>query len=127
MHQAYCMNCFALLSPSTAVCPVCGASAEALSAEDYGKKLLNALHHPLADVRLRAVIALGLRGDSDAAAELVQCALRHPTDLVEGLEIVKSLQRLPSGLFRRAALQTLRDQHPASAIRKAALQALANG
>lgn len=121
------MNCFTSLSRSEAVCPACGAAAEAMSAEDYRSKLVRALHHPLADVRMRAVIAIGLRGEAETAGELVQCALRHPTDLTQGLEIVRSLQRFPHGLFRTLALQTLFARHPASPIRAAALRALANG
>jgi hypothetical protein len=124
MHQAYCMSCFALIAASDAVCPACGASAEKLSAQDYRDKLIRALRHPLADVRMRAVIALGLCAEPQAAGDLVQCALRHPTDLTEGLEIVRSLQRLPQGVFRTAALQTLLVRHPASSIREAALRAL---
>jgi hypothetical protein len=66
-------------------------------------------------------------GNADTASELVACALRHPTDVAEGLEVVESLRRFPNGLFRRAALQTLRDTHPASAVRKAAFEALVRG
>ena len=74
---------------------------------------------------MRAVIALGLRRDVQMADELAQCALRHPKDVVEGLEVIKSLQGLPPGASRAAALCTLRDRHPASAVRKAAAAALA--
>jgi len=74
---------------------------------------------------MRAVIALGLQRDAQTAGELVRCALRHPRDVVEGLEVIRSLQRLPPGASRAAALHSLHDQHPAWAVRKAAAAALA--
>jgi len=73
------------------------------------------------------VIALGLRQDAEAADELARCALRHPNDVVQSLEVIKSLKRLPPGAARAAALHALHVQHPASAVRKAAAGALAGG
>lgn len=103
MHQAYCVKCFSVVSAGDSVCLACGGSAQAMSSQDYADRL------------------------AAAATELVQRALRHPGDVTEGLEIVRSLQRFPHGLFRTAALRTLLVQHPASAVREAALRALANG
>jgi len=37
----------------------------------------------MAEVRMRAVVALGLRRDVEATADLAQCALRGPRDVVE--------------------------------------------
>lgn len=87
--------------------------------------LLQALQDPSAETRRRAIIALAALADSGTAGELVQCALRHRDDIEQALEIVRSLQRFPKGLFRRAALQTLRAQHPAAEVREAALKAMA--
>lgn len=126
VHQSFCMNCFAMMPSSAAVCPACGQEAAVLSSRDYREKLIHALHHPLADVRMRAVTALGLRRDAGAADDLVQCALRHPIDILEGLEVVKSLRMLPRGTSRSNALHKLCEQHPAPVVRIAAMAALAN-
>ncbi len=103
------------------VCPACGADLDRLSARDYRDKLLAALEHPLADVRMRVILALGLRGQADAADALATCALRHPVDVVEGLAVVQALQRL--GEAGRAALAHLAATHPAHAVQEAARHA----
>lgn len=100
------------------VCPHCGADLAALSARSYRDKLVAALGHPLDGVRLRAILALGLRGEADAADALAECALRHPVDVVEGLAVVGSLVRL--GTAGRAALLKLAERDPAHAVRQAA-------
>ena len=125
MHKSFCINCFSMMPRGAATCPACGKEAVALASRNYHEKLLCALHHPLADVRMRAVIALGLRRDAEAARDLVECALRHPTDVVEALEIVKSLEMLPAGQPRYEALRDLCERHPASVVRIAAMAAIA--
>jgi hypothetical protein len=125
MHEAYCMNCFATIPRNAEVCPACGAEVAEFTSRGYREKLLRALHHPLAEVRMRAVIALGLRRDAEAARDLVECALRHPRDVVEALEIVKSLQLLPAGTLRDEALRELSLRHPAAVVRIAAMSVMA--
>jgi hypothetical protein len=71
----------------------------------------------MAEVRMRAVIALGLRRDVRAAADLAQCALRGPRDVVEKSTIaahredygilVSEIHRVPR-LWRAATGQTER-------------------
>lgn len=78
-----------------------------MSARDFCAKLLAALHHPLAEVRLRAIISLGRCGESKAAQPLAQCALRHPTDVSEGLQVVESLGAIRNPAARRRALHVL--------------------
>lgn len=122
--ETFCLHCFALIARDAHRCPACGGSVSEMSERAYGEKLLRALDHPLAEVRMRAIIALGKRSESDTAEALVACALRHPSDVVEGLEIVRSLSRLNAGRPSRAALRQIADIHPASAVKKAASQAL---
>ena len=86
-HPGFCPACFAPLAQEADTCPACGARMTELSSRDYREKLVHALLHPLADVRMRAIIALGLRGEAEMAEALVECAMRHPTDVVQGLEI----------------------------------------
>jgi HEAT repeat protein len=125
MHETYCMNCFSMMPRGAAVCPSCGKEIVALTSRGYREKLLRALHHPLAEVRMRAVIALGLQRDTEAADDLVACALRHPKDVIEALEIVRSLRMFPAGRSRHQALHDLSERHPAAVVRIAAMAAIA--
>ena len=122
----FCLECFALIAAEAQTCPICGRDQAQLRARDYHAKLLHALHHPLSEVRMRAIIALGLRGEPDAAQALADCALRHPVDVVEGLEIVRSLRLLQARSGRLEALENLARRHPAQAVRAAAARALAD-
>ncbi len=73
---------------------------------------------------MRAVIALGWRGEPETADDLAACALRHPSDVVEGLEIINSLVQMKDVVARQTALSTLKAHHPAHAVREAAARVL---
>jgi hypothetical protein len=77
---------------------------------------------PLAEVRMRAIIALGLRGERSTADALVECAFRAPTDVVEGLQVVRSLEDILAGTVDLAPLKRLADASPAHAVRVAAIR-----
>lgn len=116
--QQICPACFRLIPAVANVCPDCGADIAALSARGYRDKLLATLAHPLDDVRMRAIIALGWRGEPDTADALADCALRHPVDVMEALAVVDALTRL--GEPGRDAIARLAANHPAHAVREAA-------
>ena len=116
--QQICPACFRLIPAEAGVCPACGADLLALSTRDYRDKLHAALDHPLAEVRMRVILALGWRGESQEAEPLAACALRHPIDVVEGLAVVQALAQL--GEAGHAVLQRLVHTHPAHAVREAA-------
>ena len=118
-----CLACFRLILAGASTCPVCGVDLAPFSTRDYREKLIHALMHPLADVRMRAIIALGWRGEACAAHPLFELALRHPVDVVEGLAIVESLARLSDA--GRVMLKELAERHPAHAVREAAGLSLA--
>lgn len=118
--QQICPECYRLMPLAATRCPDCGADLSAFSAQQYRDKLLAALHHPLSEVRMRAIIALGWRGERAAAEALAECALRHPADVVEGLEVVASLRQIDAP----QALAMLSERHPAHAVRAAAAAAL---
>jgi len=122
--DAYCLHCFARIPREARRCPMCGRHSEEISDLAYREKLLRALEHPIAEVRMRAILALGLRGEPDTAPALIACALRRPSDVVEGLEIVRSLGRLDAGRPCGAALRDLANRHPASAVKAAASRVL---
>jgi HEAT repeat protein len=113
-----CPACYRLIPADAHVCPACGADLDAMSGRDFRVKLLAALHHPLDDVRMRAILALGLRGEPETAEALADCALRHPVDVVEGLAVVDALSHL--GRAGARALARLAENHPARGVRDAA-------
>ena len=123
-RSQYCGECFELFEVELVQCPHCGALETALGYRDYQQKLVHALEHPLADVRMRAIIALGLRGEGSAAEALVDCALRTPADVVEGLEVVRSLERILAGTGDTVPMRRLAQTHPAHAVQVAAARAI---
>jgi len=123
-HPGFCPACFAALDAEAQHCPRCGAVMAELSARDYREKLLRALHHPLAAVRMRVIIALSVRAEPETACALADCVLRHPTDVVEGLEVVRRLRDWPETEARDAALIRL-SAHPSCLVRKAVERARA--
>lgn len=125
-HPGFCLACFAPLAQEADTCPACGTRMTEFSERNYKEKLIHALLHPLADVRMRAIIALGWRGEPETADALVSCALRHPSDVVEGLEIINSLDRIKNAMVRQAALITVQMHHPAHAVREGARRILAD-
>lgn len=125
-HPGFCLACFMPLPQEAETCPVCGARMAELSERNYREKLVHALLHPLADIRMRAIIALGWRGEPETADALVACALNHPLDVVQGLEIINSLEQMKDAMKRQTTLSILQAQHRAHAVREGARRVLAN-
>jgi len=82
----------------------------------YEERLIHALRHPLSEVRMGAIISLGNRKGEEAAVPLATCALEHPHDIVQNLEIVRSLEKIPDCAQRRSAVQLLKS-HPSHMVR----------
>lgn len=118
--EYFCPLCFERLSPNDAFCPACGGDVGAWSRRhSYSERLINALRHPISEVRMGAIITLGKRRNAVAALPLARCALAYPSDLVQNLEIVHSIKALPPSAEREAALALLA-AHPARAVRAGA-------
>jgi HEAT repeat protein len=121
----FCPVCFGLSESGGGQCLLCGTDLQLWSqTHSYAERLMQAILHPVAEVRMAAIIALGLRGETQAACALADCAMAHSVDVPEGLEIVNALTRLAAGREGLAGLQRLATQHPASAVRVAANKAL---
>lgn len=117
--QYYCPACFAEIPRDTRVCPACSADLVAWEERhSFTQRLIHALGHPNPEARMAAIISLGYRGEAVAAIPLANCALAHPIDIVQALEIVASISRLPPGPERAQALALLAN-HPAQSIRSA--------
>ena len=121
--DSYCPNCFAMIPVGVSVCPACSVVISDISDRNFRQKLLHALDHPLDDVRMRAIIALGLRGEEDAALPLAECALRHTTNIEEGLEVVSKLSNFAPSPDVLLALRML-SNHKAHAIQEAAIKVM---
>jgi HEAT repeat protein len=119
--QYYCPACFAEIpfADRDKPCAVCGTvAAEWARTRSYTERLLHALKHPNSEVRMAAIISLGNRREPLAAVPLAECALAHPIDVVQALEIVRSVSKLPAAPERATALALLAE-HPARAVRTA--------
>ena len=124
MTTFFCPRCFAEIEPAPVVCPACGVDVAQWRSRSYSERLVHALGHPLADVRMTSIEALGRMGDPDAAMPLARCALAHPVDVTQGLAIVSALAKLRRGESWADAVRMLRD-HPARAVARAATELLA--
>ena len=123
----FCPVCFGQSEGGGRQCLQCGTNLLRWSeTHSYTERLVQALQHPIAEVRMGAVIAIGLRRDTQAARALADCALAHAADIPEGFEIVRSLARLAVAAEAVASLQWLAAEHPARAVRAAARKALMN-
>lgn len=122
--QFYCPSCFAEVQDRAPSCPRCGIVASEWTAKHpLLERLLHALGHPLPETRMMAIITLGNRADPRSAEPLARCAFDHPTDIVQGLEILGSIAKLPRTAERERAI-TLLTRHPAHAIRAEASRLL---
>lgn len=117
MVQYYCPDCFGIVDPGAVHCLHCGVDLRSARERPYAERLIQALRHPLSEVRMGSILSLGNRREIRAAVPLARCALAHPTDLVQALEIVRSLQKLPAGRERDEAFRLLAT-HPARSIRQ---------
>ncbi len=120
----YCPVCFKEIPSEKCICPFCMTDIRVWSrSTPYTSRLVHALENPHSEVRMGSILSLGRRGDLAAACPLADCALRWPTDVVQGLEIVRAIDLLPSSPERREALERL-ILHPSRPIRRAAEETL---
>lgn len=124
MEEIFCVHCFSILQAGCVICPACHQKVGHLDVDESRDLLVKVLHDKRADVRSNAIFALGRRKDRLAATELVACALRHPADIGEGLQIVKVLSAIEEEMHRTTALQYLIARHPAGEVKQAAFCAL---
>lgn len=122
----FCPHCFHLAADNERTCSLCGTDISQWdsSTQDFNTRLIQALHHPVDDVRLRAIYAIGKRGVIAAANALVECALSTPADVVQGLEIISALSSWPPSPEQQRTLERLAGQHPAKIVQIAARNAL---
>jgi hypothetical protein len=119
MIHTFCPNCFEDIGPDAEICESCSINVkEWMVQKSYTARLIHALNHPIAEVRMGAIISLGKLKEVKAAVPLAQCALGHPMDVVQGQEIIRALKQMDFGLEVATSLEMLA-RHPARVIRKA--------
>lgn len=128
MAQYFCPACFAEVPFAATKCPRCGVDADRWRAErTFTERLVHALGHPLPSARMMAIIALKGRADPQTAAPLAACALAHPLDVVQDLEVLRALAAMPPTSHQRhAALKTL-CAHPSRIVAEEAARILLAG
>lgn len=119
MPTFFCPSCFAEIDAASSTCTQCGADVQAGRDRAYPQRLLHALKHPLSDIRMTAIEALAQLQPEGAAMALADCALEHPRDPVQGVAILRALERLPRNPAWAAAVSRLVD-HPAAVVGRGA-------
>ncbi len=114
----FCPYCFKKINKQQNICPYCGTNIVIWERDtDYKQKLIHALMHPISEYRMGAIISLGNLATDDIAIPLVQCALRYPTDVVQAIEILNALAKIPKSEQKAVALQMLK-KHPSALIKR---------
>jgi len=121
---AFCPKCYAEIPLNAEICPHCRTSLKDWQEKTYADRLIAALGHPLSEVRMRAIIALGWRAERGAGKPLADCTLRHPIDVIEGREIVNSLRLIRDKWSDDTWLLYLSVHHPAGVVREMAAEIL---
>lgn len=92
----YCPVCFNEVPQEDRICPFCKIDIPMWSRSiPYTSQLIHALNNPHSEVRMGAILSLGKRGVLEAARPVADCALHWPTDVVQGLKIVRAIGLLP--------------------------------
>lgn len=118
MTTEFCANCFTELHGSDDHCTNCGQPRDdGWATTSFDTRLIRALNHPVADVRLRAIYALGRRKVISAIDLLVDLAFIHPFDPVQGKVIVDALTDMSVRQADEALLQLSRE-HPSNVVQQ---------
>ena len=116
----FCPNCFTEVLENDKVCSHCHLNIrEWEEKKTYTTRLVQALHHPLDEVRMGSIITLGNQADPHTAASLAECAYRYPTMVPQNLQIIASLLQFPASRERDEGFRLL-SQHPSKVIAKQA-------
>jgi hypothetical protein len=75
MVHTFCPNCFEDIGPDAEICKSCRISVkEWMTQKSYTTRLIHALNHPIAEVRMGAIISLGKLKGVKAPIPLAKCA-----------------------------------------------------
>jgi HEAT repeat protein len=116
----FCVNCFGELSGEGGRCPRCGATQN-LDGRDYVAKLRNALAHPIAETRRRAIYLLGEKRMEEAVGQLIEIVDQENDPFVVE-EAVAALGKIRGAMAMEALLRAAR--HKSFLVRARAIHSL---
>lgn len=99
MITFYCPNCWSEIDEKEKSCHVCNYDISKYDSFDYTDKLINALSHPISDVRIFAARLLGKNKVKKSIPALIEC-LKVSKDMYFQKAIIETLGNL-------GALETL--------------------
>jgi HEAT repeat protein len=91
--KQFCSSCLAENLSGATVCVRCATSLSETEPNSYDRKLIQALHHPIPEIREMAAILLGQRRNQHALPVLLS-RLREETDTSELCAIIQALAQL---------------------------------
>lgn len=71
-----------------------------MDSTSYTQKLLEALYHPVEQVRMGSIISLGNRQDETTAVALAKCAHFFPMQITQNLQILSCIADFPQSAQR---------------------------
>ena len=92
-HMQFCSNCWAENLIGATVCERCGTPLSETESISYDQKLIQALHHPIPEMRDMAAILLAQRGNQHALPVLLS-RLREESDIGTLSAIIQALAQL---------------------------------
>ncbi len=114
----FCPVCFKKLNKNRLICPYCHININKWQEEiTYESRLIHALQHPLSEVRMGAIITLANMRSTNALIPLTNCAFKYPKDIIQNLEIIKSIEKIPSCKDKIVIIKKFK-QHPSKIIKK---------
>jgi HEAT repeat protein len=113
-----------MVEEAVEACPACGHRPKSGDEESYEDKLLAALEHPVADVRMVAVEVLGQRRSQRAVPALCKLLADEETDFYLLRQVVKALASIGTPAALRSLGWAAR-RHPSRLVRDEAGTALA--
>ena len=114
----FCPSCFGMIDEHELTCPFCHTDINLWEREHgYLQKLVNALRHPVHDVRMAAVTVLAEFRDPTTAGALVDCAFKHPGDVELLKSMMAALNLIPECNEMETAFHRL-TYHPSHLVKK---------
>jgi HEAT repeat protein len=120
----FCPNCWRMVKEAVEACPACGHRPKLSDEESYEDKLLAALEHPVADVRMVAVEVLGQRRSRRAVPALFKLLVDEEADFYLLRQVVKALATIGTPDALRSLGWAAR-RHPSRLVRNEARTAIA--
>ena len=122
MITYYCPQCWTIVTEQDVSCPNCGYHLGQFTELPYEDKLLLGLKHPVQDIRIIAIKALGDLGNLRAIPEFKQIVMNENEDYYVLRAVLLALEIIPGQ--QSIALLVQAKNHPSELVRRLADQIL---